>query len=64
MVRLLPYELCPTQSLKGSPIIPEVDPAFLTSLREGAMKVLGLFLPVLLLVGTPAMAVEFKGQNY
>ncbi|MCC5621218.1 hypothetical protein [Nostoc sp. CHAB 5715] len=27
------------------------------------MKVLGLFLPVLLLLGTPAMAVEFKGQN-
>lgn len=27
------------------------------------MKVLGLFLPVLLLLGTPSMAVEFKGQN-
>ncbi|MDZ8082239.1 MAG: hypothetical protein RMY36_031565 [Nostoc sp. SerVER01] len=27
------------------------------------MKVLGLVLPVLLLLGTPAMAVEFKGQN-
>ena len=27
------------------------------------MKVLGLVLPVLLLLGTPAIAVEFKGQN-
>ncbi|MEH2363076.1 hypothetical protein [Nostoc sp.] len=27
------------------------------------MKVLGLVLPVLLLLGTPAVAVEFKGQN-
>jgi hypothetical protein len=27
------------------------------------MKVLGLVLPVLLLLGTSAMAVEFKGQN-
>ncbi|MEH2325183.1 MAG: hypothetical protein V7K32_16810 [Nostoc sp.] len=27
------------------------------------MKILGLVLPVLLLLGTPAIAVEYKGQN-